>query len=111
MDHLPQCGPSTTAYSWSGSTLGAERATYISCHRIARQLAEKNHLLVSSATSALRCDPVMSGCDTVSYPFRGGQKKAYKVVMSSAQDITALATYRDTDVSLSDEVKKSVSST
>ena len=31
-----------------------------------------------------------------------GKKKVYKVVMSAAQDITALATYGDTGVSLSD---------
>ena len=82
-------------------------ATYILCHWIARQLSEKNHLLVSLATSALLCGHVMSGCDTVSYPFRRGKKKAYKVVMSAAQDITALTTYGDTDASLSDEGKKS----
>ena len=45
--------------------------------------------------------------DTVSFLFRRGKKKAYKVVMSAAQDITALTTYGDTDVSLSNEVNKS----
>ena len=89
-------------YSWSGRTLGAERATYIPCHQIARQLAEKNHLLVTSAISAGRCGHIMSGCDTVSCPFQGGKKKVYKVVMSAAQDKTALTTYGDTDVALSD---------
>ena len=58
---------------------------------------------VSSVTSALLCGHVMSRCDTVSYPFRRGKKK----VMSAAQDITVLTTCGDTDVSLSDEVKKS----
>ena len=70
-------------------------------------MAEQIHMLVSSATSALRCSYVMSGCDTVSCPFRGGKKKMYKVVMLAAQDITALITYGDTDVSLSNSVKKS----
>ena len=42
-------------------------STYIPCHRIARQQAEKTHMSVSSATSALLCGHVMSGCDTVSY--------------------------------------------
>ena len=39
----------------------------------------------------------MSGCDTVSYPFRCGKKKVYKVAMSAAQDIIVLTTYGDTD--------------
>ena len=48
----------------------------------------------------------------MSYPYQRRQKKAYKVVMSAAQDITALTMYGDTDVSLSDEVKNQlVSST
>ena len=52
-------------------------ATYIPCHRIARQLAENNNLyLVSSATSALLYGHVMGGCDTVSYSFRRGTIKS-----------------------------------
>ena len=82
-------------------------ATYIPFNRIARILSEMNHLSVSSATSALRCGHVTSWCDTVSCPFRRGNKKAYKVVMSATQGITALTTYGDTGVSLSDEVNKS----
>ena len=81
--------------------------TYIPFNRIARTLPEKNHLSVFSATSALRCGHVTSWCDTVSCPFRRGKKKAYKVVMSATQDITALTTYGDTGVSFSDEVNKS----
>ena len=72
------------------------RKTYIPFHRIARQLDEYNHMSVYSATSALLCGHAMSGCDTVSYPFRCGKKKAYKVAMSAAQYITTLSTYGDT---------------
>ena len=43
-------------------------ATHVPCHRIARQLAERNHLSVSSATSVLLFVHVMSGCYTMSYP-------------------------------------------
>ena len=45
-------------------------ATHILCHRITRELADKNHISVSSATSTLLCGDVMKGCDTVSYPFQ-----------------------------------------
>ena len=52
-----------------------KRATCIPCHRIARQLAEKNHMTVFSTASALLCVHVMRGCDTMRYPSDAERKR------------------------------------
>ena len=77
---------------------------YIGCHLIARYLAEKNNASVLQVTAALLCGHIMSGCDTVSYPFRREKKKAFKVAMAGFQDLLDMINFGDSDVEITDDV-------
>jgi len=77
---------------------------YIPCHTIASVLAEKYNLSVQLATSALLCGHIMSGCDTVSYAFGKGKRKAFQTVMLHASELTEMVQFGEDSLNVSPEV-------
>ena len=79
-------------------------STHLPCHNIAGMLADKFSLPVLLATSALLCGHIMSGCDAVSYAFRKGKKKLFKVAMITASDLKDMMKFGDDSLVVSDAV-------
>ena len=49
---------------------------FLPCHKIAQNLAIKTNMDASLITSVLLSVYILTGCDTVSYPYRRGKKKS-----------------------------------
>lgn len=52
---------------------------YLATHYIAASLAEKYDIEADTVSSILLSIYILTGCDTVSYPYRKGQKRAFKI--------------------------------
>jgi len=69
-------------------------------HAIAEALAVKYHAEVADVTSVLLATYTLTGCDTVSYPYRRGKRRAYKAAVDHMADLLPLARYGDPEESL-----------
>lgn len=70
---------------------------YISCHSIATHLEET--FPNQNITGALMAAYILSGCDTVSYPFRIGKKRAFKTALQCIDDLGQVAAFDENNVS------------
>ena len=77
---------------------------FIPCHMIAQHLAEIYDIPVLVTTSTLLCCYIISGCDNVSYPFRKGKRKAFKVAMNYAMDLAGMTEFGDDSFLVDDNV-------
>ena len=74
-------------------------------HKTALMLGKKNNITPKQNTSAFLCGYVLSGCDNVSFPYDKGKRKAFKVAMSSTEEMMTLLDHKGFEVT--DEVKQS----
>ena len=73
---------------------------YLPVHAIAEALAEKHAVEATNLTSRLLSAYILTGCDTVSYPFRRRKKRAYKTAVEHLTDLQPLSRYADPGESL-----------
>jgi hypothetical protein len=67
--------------------------SYLPVHKLVDSLCTKYRKDPEELTSTLLCVYVMSGCDTVSFPFRRGKKKAASVAIEMVGHLPNLASY------------------
>ena len=73
---------------------------YLPIHAIAEALAVKYGVEAADLTSTLLSTYILTGCDTVSYPYRRGKKRAYKTAVDHLADLLPLCRYGDPDKNL-----------
>ena len=73
---------------------------YLPAHAIAAALAVKYDVEATALTSVLLGIYILTGCDTVSYPYRRGKKRAFKAAAEHVQDFLPLGRYGDAERSL-----------
>jgi len=73
---------------------------YLPAHAIAEALAVKYDTEAANLTSMLLSTYILTGCDTVSYPYRRGKRRAFKVTVDHLADLLPLARYGDPEESL-----------
>ena len=73
---------------------------YLPIHAIAGALAKKYAVEAADLTSTLLSTYILTGCDTVSYPYRRGKKRAYKTAVDHLADLLPLCRYGDPDKNL-----------
>lgn len=73
---------------------------YLPVHAIAEALAVKYHVEAPDLTAMLLSIYILTGCDTVSYPYRRGKKRAYKTAVNHLTDLLPLCRYGDPEESL-----------
>jgi hypothetical protein len=73
---------------------------YLPAHAIAEALAVKYAVEAANLTSMLLSTYILTGCDTVSYPYRRGKRRAYKAAVNHLTDLLPLGRYGDPDESL-----------
>ena len=69
-------------------------------HAIAEALARKYDVEAADLTSMLLSTYILSGCDTVSYLYRRGKRRAYKTAVDHLADLLPLCRYGDPEKSL-----------
>ena len=77
-----------------------KRDIYLPIHAIAEALAVKYGVEAADLTSTLLSTYILTGCDTVSYPYRRGKKRAYKTAVDHLADLLPLCRYGDPDKNL-----------
>ena len=60
---------------------------YLPAHAIAEALAVKHAVEAADLTSILLSTYILTGCDTVSYPYRRGKRRAYKATVDHLKDL------------------------
>jgi hypothetical protein len=73
---------------------------YLPAHAIATSLAMQSDVNAAQLTSVLLTIYILTGCDTVSYLYRRGKKRAYKAAIDNIGHLLPLARYGDPDESL-----------
>jgi len=73
---------------------------YIPTHQIALSLAIKFDSDVVELTSVLLSAYIITGCDTVSYPYRRGKRRAYKLATENVRTLLPLAKFGEPGESL-----------
>ena len=73
---------------------------YLPAHAIAEALARKYDVEAADLTSMLLSTYILSGCDTVSYLYRRGKRRAYKTAVDHLADLLPLCRYGDPEKSL-----------
>jgi len=73
---------------------------YLPAHTISEALAVKYDVCAEDITSILIGSYILTGCDTVSYPYRRGKRRAYKTAIDSLINLLLLARYGDPGESL-----------
>ena len=68
---------------------------YVHIHTVVRRLAEKFEVSMEAITAALLSAFALTGCDTVSYPFRRGKKKAANIIFSSPLCLEAFSEFEE----------------
>ena len=68
---------------------------YLPVHSLVAVLSTKYQKEPRDLTSTLLCAYVLSGCDTVSYPFKRGKKKAASVAINMVGSLPNLSAYGD----------------
>ena len=66
---------------------------FLPCHEIAQNLALKTNVGTLLITSVLLSIYILTGCDTVSYPYRRGKKRALETALSCIEKMKPLADY------------------
>lgn len=66
---------------------------YVHIHTVVQRLAEKCDVSMKAITATLLSAFALTGCDTVSYPFRRGKKKAASIVFSSPSCLQAFSEF------------------
>ena len=83
--------------------------TYIPIHSLVKVICENRHIYDEhQLTSALLCAYVITGCDTVSYPYRRSKKSAVKVTLNHIDQLDFNIEYGDHSVDLTEEVMDNV---
>ena len=77
-----------------------EMDIYLPIRAIAVALPVKYAIEAADLTSTLLIMYILTGCDTVSYPYRRGKKRAYKTAVDHLADLLPLCRYGDPDKSL-----------
>ncbi|KAJ8321079.1 hypothetical protein KUTeg_002666 [Tegillarca granosa] len=78
---------------------------YIAMHNLVEKLCEKYECSARELSSSLLVAYVLSGCDTVSYPFRKGKKLAAKMALSMVKDFPNLSNFGVDNFTVSEELK------
>ena len=66
---------------------------FLPSHEIAQNVAIKTNMNASLITSILLTVYILTGCDTVSYPYRWGKKKAFETALYCKEQLKPLADY------------------
>jgi hypothetical protein len=66
---------------------------YVPVHAVVAALAEKYETEAAHLTSVLLSVYVMTGCDTVSFPWHRGKRRAFRAATENLEELTPLATY------------------
>ena len=80
--------------------------SYLPAHAVAKALAVKYDVEAADLTSALLSTYILTGCYTVSYPYRRGKRRAYKTAVDHLTNLLPLCRYGDPEESL--EVREDV---
>lgn len=67
--------------------------TFIPTHEIAASLARACNMEAEQICSVILSAYILSGCDTVSYPFQRGKKRAFKCAVDNPEKLLPLAQY------------------
>ena len=73
---------------------------YLPAHAIAQALAVNYCVDAANLTAMLLSTYILTGCDTVSYPYRRGKRRAYKATVDHLAGLLPLGRYGDPDKSL-----------
>ena len=73
---------------------------YLPAHAIAQALAVNYCVDAANVTAMLLSTYTLTGCDTVSYPYRRGKRRAYKATVDHLAGLLPLGRYGDPDKSL-----------
>ncbi|KAJ8399123.1 hypothetical protein AAFF_G00415020 [Aldrovandia affinis] len=68
---------------------------YLPAHAIADALAVKHDVEAADLSSMLLSTYILTGCDTVSYLYRRGKKRAYKTAVDHLEDLLPQCRYGD----------------
>lgn len=68
---------------------------YLPVHILLQSLCQKYQKVPEELSSTLLSCYVLSGCDTVSFPFRRGKKKAARIALSMVSSLTHLSSFGD----------------
>ena len=79
--------------------------TFIPIHQIVSMFAEKYNINPQLFTSTLLCAYALSDCDSNSYPFRRGKRRAVKVLIQELHNLPYLTNFATGDKEISDGVK------
>ena len=82
----------------SSENLDVPPSVFISCHSIAELLTLKYPAV--DVQSEVLAAYTITGCDTVSYPFRIGKKRALKVALENTDILGPVARYGEADTNL-----------
>ena len=74
--------------------------TFLPIHNLVKELAKKVGKDLLVLTDTLLIGYVLSGCDSVSYPFKRGKRKAAKVALQHIGEMPALSNAKISDFAL-----------
>lgn len=73
---------------------------FLACHEIAENIAVRHELPPLLITSVMLSVYILTGCDTVSYPYRRGKKRAFDLAMLHTEKLRPIADYGTSGTSL-----------
>ena len=82
---------------------------FLPSHEIAASLAVKYDVHAVELASIQLSTDILTVCDTVSYPYRRGKKRAYKVAVDNIQHLLPFSRYSEPGESLAVKEDTSIS--
>ena len=79
---------------------------FLPIHAILNSLAVSKNSTAEDVSRNLLCGYVLSGCDTVSYPFSRGKRRAAKISLDCIGKINSLAEYGENNIIVDSQIEE-----